>query len=200
MADHATTRADRVHPEPETLSAALLSVARQPVQRLLRRWNWKSAVMSSIARGLVFFAANLSAGPTAAAAAFSTELVLRMATSGFYGALTQSFRNVEPAWHGMAAAMILLPLVAHSLELGVHWWRGTAELATSMLASVAFTILSTAFNVFAMRRGALIVGGGSQSLSRDLQRIPRLTVEFVAAAVAVLRRTATRLRPRSIRA
>jgi hypothetical protein len=190
-----TTENSRDDGEPYTLAAALVGIVRQPGQRLVRRWNWKSAVMSSLARGLLFFAANLSAGPGAAMAAFSTELVFRMATSGFYGALTQSFRSVEPAWHGMAAAMVLLPLVAHTLELSVHWWRGTAELATSIAASVAFTILSTAFNVFAMRRGALIVGGGSESLGRDLQRIPRLIVEFVAVPYQRLRRLSASATP-----
>src|SRR5262245_49757847 len=92
MADHAPApkgvsegvapgRADR---GPDTLAAALLCIARQPIRQLLRRWNWKSAVMSSFARGLVFFAANLSAGPAAAVSAASTELTFRIATSGFY--------------------------------------------------------------------------------------------------------------------
>jgi hypothetical protein len=181
-----------------SLAGVLLEVGRHPVQLLLRRWNWKSAVMSSAARGLIFFVTNLSAGVGAAAAAFATEVVFRMTTSGFYGALTQAFRHVEPAWQGMAAAIVVLPIVAHSLELGVHWLRETPELMTSIASSVAFTILSTAFNLFAMRRGALVVGAGSQPLQRDLRRMPALVAEFAAAIAAALRRTLTKARPRTV--
>jgi hypothetical protein len=72
--------------------------------------------------------------------------------------MTQAFRRVEPARAGTLAAMILLPLVAHSLELLVHWWRGTAILDVSIAVSVVFTAVSSTFNLFAMRPGVLIIG------------------------------------------
>jgi hypothetical protein len=75
--------------------------------------------------------------------------------------------------------MVLLPLVAHSVELGVHWLRGTPNLAASIGASIAFTAVSTAFNLFAMRRGALIIGSGSEPLWRDLARMPSLLTAFL---------------------
>src|SRR5262245_63905753 len=102
-------------------------------------------------RAGLFCAINASAGPDAAVSAMTTELVFRFTTSGFYGAMTQAFRRVEPAGAALFAVMVLLPLVSHSLELVVHWWRGTAVLATSIILSVVFTALSTAFNLFAMR-------------------------------------------------
>lgn len=181
----------------EPLGSVFARIARDPGTHLLRRWNWKSALLSSGSRGLVFFCVNLPAGHHAAIAALNTELALRLATSGFYGALTEAFRDVEPAWHGMGAAMVLLPVLAHSLELCVHWLRGTAELTTSILASVAFTLLSTAFNVFAMRRGVLVVGRGSQPLHRDLLRMPSLISEFVSAGATALWRSfaGPRVRP-----
>lgn len=184
--------------DPVALSTVLAGIARHPLQRLLQRWNWKSAIVSSLSRGLLFFCANLSAGHDAAVEALSTEIVFRLATSGFYGALTEAFRDVEPAWHGMAAAMVLLPTVAHGLEFGVHWQRGTAELTTSILASVAFTIVSTAFNVFAMRRGALVVGRGSEPLHRDLRRMPALVSSFAAAVATGLWRLVARPGSRAI--
>ena len=144
-------------------------------------WNYKSAVLSALVRAPVFFAANLSAGADAALAAFVTEFVFRFATAGFYGALTQAFRRVEPALHGTVAAVVVLPTVAHTLEFAVHWLRGTPELAVSIAASIAFTALSTAFNLFAMRRGALIAGEGGASLLADLRRMPRLVLSFLAA-------------------
>ena len=58
----------------------------------------------------------------------------------------------------------------------------TASLGgASIAASVAFTSLSTAFNLFAMRRGALIVGADSGSLWKDLQSMPAILVAFIRA-------------------
>jgi hypothetical protein len=113
-------------------------------------------------------------------AAMLTEFVFRFTTAGFYGAATQAFRRVEPPLYGTVGAAILLPAAAHSLELVVHWARGTPELAASLIASVAFTALSTSFNLFAMRRGALVVGADGSSLLTDLSRMPRLVVSFLA--------------------
>lgn len=110
------------------------------------------------------------------------RVLFRFVTAGFFGALTQAFRLVEPSSAGTLGAMVVLPLIAHSLEFLVHWWRGTAEMATSVAISAAFTSLSTTFNLFAMRHGALIVGGERRPLLTDLQ-MPRLVVLFVATAI-----------------
>ena len=144
-------------------------------------WNYKTAILSALVRAAIFFAANAKAGADAATAAMITEFCFRLATSGFYGAITQRFRSVEPPLLGLLGAILLLPAVAHSLEFVVHTLRGTPELAASMIASVGFTMLSTAFNLFAMRRGALIVGEGTRTLVDDLRAMPRLVVLFVAA-------------------
>jgi hypothetical protein len=165
--------------EPLSVGQALRWIVLHPWQALGRRWNYKAAVLSSVSRASLFFAANVSVGFEAAVSAMMTELAFRFVTSGFYGAMTQAFRRVEPARAGTLAAMVLLPLVAHSLEFLVHWWRGTAALATSITASVAFTAVSTAFNLFAMRHGALVVGRGCRSLVADLSAMPGLLTLFV---------------------
>ncbi len=150
-----------------------------PWQMLIQRWNWKSAVFSSILRGLIFLFANLAAGWRAATGAMLAEFLYRAATAGFYGALTQAFRRVEPVWMAGIAVMILLPLVSHSLELAVHLLRGTPKIVTSLIASVGFTWISTLFNLYAMRRGALLVDSGANSFRADLRQVPRLILEFV---------------------
>jgi hypothetical protein len=108
--------------------------------------------------GITFFATNLSAGLPAAMAALKTELVFRGVTSGFYGALTEAFREAEPPWTAALAIMLLLPLATHSIELLVDWIPGTQNLFSSILASVVLTAFSTLFNFYLMRRGALMVG------------------------------------------
>jgi hypothetical protein len=181
-----TTARDGHDHEPVSVGEVLRWIAFHPWHALGRRWNYKAAILSSLLRASLFGATNLSAGGDAALAAMTTELCFRFATSGFYGAMTQAFRRVEPARAGTVAALIILPLIAHSLEFVVHWWRGTAVLGTSIAASVLFTALSTSFNLFAMRRGALIVGRGRRSLLSDLATMPRLLVLFVATAARSL--------------
>ena len=164
-----------------SVPAILRRLISNPAEELLFRWNWKAAVMSSLLRAHIFLAANATAGWKKALGAACAEFLFRFITSGFYGSLTQAFRRAEPAWAGVVAVMILLPLVSHSMELAVHLLRGTPHLRTSIVASVVFTMWSTAFNWFAMRRGALLTGGSPTSLARDLVRVPALLAEFFMA-------------------
>jgi len=175
-------RSSQMTSEPRTVPDVLLALTSTPWRMLGRRWNYKSAVLSSLTRASLFFCVNLTAGLDGASAAAATELVFRLTTSGFYGALTQSFRHVEPRWQGQLAALLIVPAVCHTLEFLVHWLRGTPELAASLGASMAFTALSTAFHLFAMQRGVLIVGEGRQTLWQDLRALPGVVAAFVRQA------------------
>lgn len=164
-----------------SVGAVFVRLFRDPFSVLVKRWNWKSALLSSILRAAIFFFANLSAGLPAAFAAMRTELFFRAVSSGFYGALTESFREAEPPWAATLTVAILLPLANHSLEFLVRWMRGTRKLLPSIISSVCFTLASTLFNFYAMRRGALVVGEGRSSLAHDLRCIPRLLLDFLLA-------------------
>lgn len=165
--------------EPTSVAGVLGWLVRHPWRAVGCRWNYKSAIFSALIRASLFFAINRRAGFEAATSAMITESVFRFATSGFYGAITQAFRRAEPPWAAMIGALVLLPAVSHSLELAVHWLRGTPELAASIVASVALTVVSTSFNLFVMRRGVLIVGEAGRSIVDDLRALPRLFVLFV---------------------
>lgn len=156
------------------------------------RWNWKSAIFSSLIRALIFFLCNLTAGWRAATGAMLAEFVYRAITAGFYGALTQLFRDVEPEWAASLTVIFLLPLVSHSVEIAVHALRGTPRLFTSIVTSVIFTMISTTFNQFAMRRCVLIVGQGSGSVWSDLRRIVPMIRSFLACGPVAVFRWATR--------
>ena len=187
-------------PKGPSVKDVFVRLVRHPVKHLLHNWNWKSAVLSSLLRASLFFFTNISAGRPAAVAALKTELVFRVITSGFYGALTEAFREAEPPWAAAVAVAMLLPFANHSLELIVHWIRGTHNLFASILASVIFTAISTLFNFHLMRRGALIVGAGRSSLVSDLIRMPKLAVEFVVWLPRTLARIASRgEKPGSVR-
>src|SRR5271165_3632296 len=153
---------------PKTVLTAPARGSANSWSAIALHWNWKAALLSSLFRSSVFFTANLSAGRKAAVAAMMTELVYRAVTSGFYGALTQRFSRIQPAWRAAVTAFLLLPLVQHSLELLVHFLRGTANLRVSIGASVAFTGLSTLVNLCLMRNGVLVTGEGCKTLGQDL--------------------------------
>jgi hypothetical protein len=75
--------------------------------------------------------------------------------------------------------MILAPAVNHTLEYLLHYANGTKRIAAGVAASISLSILSAMFNLFAMRRGVLIVGDERASLIDDLRRMPRLVFDFV---------------------
>ncbi|MCS7023834.1 MAG: hypothetical protein NZV14_03450 [Bryobacteraceae bacterium] len=166
-------------PEAVSLRRALAELAGSPGELLIRRWNWKSALLSSLFRGGLFFGVNLSAGSSAALAAMIAEFLYRSATAGFYGALTQSLRKVTPAWHGALAALILLPTAGHTVELLIHWLRGTPKLFESIAASVGFTLISTLFHLHAMRRGVFVTGAEGRSLLWDFRALPQVLLSFL---------------------
>ena len=145
---------------------------------LVRRWNWKSALYSSLCRSSLFLVVNLTAGLEAAFGAMQAEFFYRAATAGFYGALTQAFRQVEPRWQGALAATILVVSVSHTLELAIHWFRGTPNLWASIGASFCFTAVSTVFNLHAMRNGVLIAGRSGHALLTDLRLLPGVVLSF----------------------
>jgi hypothetical protein len=147
---------------------------------LVRRWNWKAAFSSSVVRGIIFFLANVSSGWGAAFGAMAAEWMYRALASGFYGAMTQHLSEVEPEWEAAICVMILLPLCSHSVEFLVHWLRHTPHLKASIISSISFTVVSTLFNFYAMRRGALLVGKNAKSMAADMRAMPRVIAGFVA--------------------
>jgi len=167
----------------KTVTDVLKGIIQHPVQNLLMKWNWKSALFSSSIRGTIFFITNLTAGIEAAVGASVLEFSYRIFSAGFFGSLTQAFRKVENRRRGMIAAIILLPVIQHTIELIVHWIGGTAEIQASILASIGFTVVSTSFNLFAMREGILIVGSGKQSLWSDLKMVPKVLVMYLIGLV-----------------
>lgn len=160
---------------------------RRAVSAAAHAWNWKAAMVSSLCRALIFFAANLSEGRDAALRAMYTELAYRALASGFYGSLTQAFTRLPPGPRTTFAALVAVPGLAHAVEFGVHSLAGTPALGVSMAGSIAFSMITTLFNLHAMRSGALIVGEGSRPLIEDFRRMSALAASFAASAASALR-------------
>lgn len=164
---------------PLSPGATLLQLLRDPVPTLIHQWNWKSAIFSSLCRAAVFFFANLSSGLDAATSALITEFLYRSVSAGFYGALTQAFRKSEPRWAATLVVLVGVPGVSHAIEFCLHWLRGTPNLRTSIIASLILTLVSTSFNLHAMRQGVLVVGDGGQSLEADMRSLPATIWSFI---------------------
>jgi hypothetical protein len=181
----------------------LTDVLRHPFEYLICRWHWKSAVVSSVCRAAIFFSTTVPSGLHAGTRAMLTEFAFRVVVSGLLGSLTQSLRSAEPAWAAATAALVIMPALGHTGEFLVHRWAGTPRLSTSISASVAFTAVTTVVSLFAMRRGALLVGPGQQSLLRDLSMMPRLFVDLARCGTrsigTVLRVPTARSTPRALR-
>lgn len=167
--------------QPHPVPAVLRNLVGSPWRNLILRWNSKVALLSSIFRANIFFAASLTAGWKAAGAAMTSEFVFRACTSGFYGVITQGLGEADPAWAAGLTVMFLVPLISHSLEFLVHFLRGTPNLLASIIASASFTAISTLVNWYAMRHGTFTVGEGQPSLLEDLRRLSGMLFGLLTA-------------------
>ncbi|MCY4186882.1 MAG: hypothetical protein OXD30_00170 [Bryobacterales bacterium] len=188
-----------VHPIPAdgrrdlatTLGGAIADLARHPVDRLIRNWNWKAALLSAALRTTIFFTVNLTSSWDSAVAAAVTELLYRAPMVGTLAALSQSFRRVQPAWLGSAVMMALLPALGHAIEFTVHWLRGTEKLAESVAVSALFSVATTGVNYLLQRRDVLVVGHGATPFLADiLQVAPHLFDLLVRKPIRLMRRLA----------
>jgi len=109
----------------------------------------------------------------------AAEFLYRSLTSGFYGSLTQAFRKVEPAWTAALAVLILLPLRVAFSGVGDSLGAGHTETGAQHRRVDHIHEVSTLFNLYAMRRGALVVGSEASSMGSDLRQIPDLIAGFV---------------------
>ena len=161
-------------------------IVRHPIEVLVRRWNWKAAVLSALLRAPIFFFSYFRKdGLKMAIGAAGAQSIFRIIFGGANGSIIQSFSKVEPAWHAVLTVPLVLATFSHLIEFAVQTafdgQTGAASKGTAILLSVVVSALSAIFNLFAMRRGALLVKDEQeQSIWRDLTRMPKLAAEFVS--------------------
>jgi hypothetical protein len=162
-------------------------LVRHPLESLVYRWNWKAAVLSALLRAPIFFFTYFfkKEGVKVALGAALAQSVFRFIFGGVNGSVIQSFRRVEPAWHAVLTVPLVLAAFSHLIEYIVQYFYdqnvGSKGKASAIAVSVIISIISAVFNLFAMRRGALLVKDESrQSLGRDLIRMPWLIFEFIS--------------------
>jgi len=180
--------ADGGRPLATTLGGAIADIFRHPVDRLVRNWNWKAAVISACLRTTIFFTVNLTASWNSAVSAAVTELFYRAPMVGTLAAMSQSFRRVEPAWVASAVVMAVLPAMGHGIEFIVHWVRGTERLTESVAVSVAFSVATTGLNYLLHRRDVLVVGHGARPFLADIFQVaPQLFDMLLRKPMRLLR-------------
>jgi hypothetical protein len=165
------------------VESVLICLIMNPYRHLIRRWNWKSACLSAFSRGTAILLANLSAGAAGAIGAMSAEICYRALTSGFYSSATQAFRYARPLWGASVVSIALLPVIGETLEFTMHRMRGTHKLGATIAVSVVLTAISTLLELFAMRRGVLIMGQTGGSLIQDLKKVRELICALAEEAL-----------------
>ena len=176
------------NPTPrQSLKTVFLHLLRHPIDTLVLRWNWKAAVLSAMLRAPIFFFTYLfkKDGLKLAIGAAIAQSAFRFIFGGVNGAIIQSFSKVEPPWHAVLTVPLVLATISHVIEFGVQTvydnQNGVTGKGRAIAVSVLVSAISAVFNLFAMRRGALLVKDESQqSIWRDLKRMPWFALEFLS--------------------
>jgi hypothetical protein len=141
-------------------------------------WNWKGAVLSALCRAAIFLSATLPAGAAAGGRAATVEFTFRVFVSGVLASATQRCARLPLGRRGIGAAVLAIAAAGHLAEFAVHRSAGTPRVTVAVAGSIAFTLVTTSFNLFAMRRGVLVTGAGCLSLLDDLRLMPRTVAAF----------------------
>ena len=144
-------------------------------------WNWKSALLSANVRAAIFLAANLPAGLGAGGRAWLTEFLFRTIASGLLGSFTQRCSRLSLPPRLWAATVVSISAGGHAMEYVVHRIAGTPRIGTAIAGSILFSILSTSFHLYVMRRNVFTTGRDSQSLLADFAQLPRLVADAARA-------------------
>jgi hypothetical protein len=164
-----------------TVGEALLQLARNPFYCFVQHWNWKSALFATINRGTIFFVANMRRGRAEISIAVLVEIIFSCAAAGIYAAFTQAMRFAQPGWLAACILALVIPSALYGVDYLAHVYTGMHNVRPAVTFVTGLSVLSTLFNLFMMRRGAMVVGEGSQPLWRDLIRMPGLLAQFLIA-------------------
>ncbi len=170
-----------------TIGNVTSRILQHPFSTIVLGWNWKAAIISSVLRAPIFFAAYLfqKQGLRIAFAAMAVQFIFRALSGGANGAIIQSFSKVNPAWHAVVTIPFVLTIFSHIgewvVQAGFDAYTGTTGKTTAVLLSVLASVISAGFNLFAMRRGVLLVKDESQqSFWRDIKQMPWIVFELVS--------------------
>jgi ABC-type arginine transport system permease subunit len=162
-----------------SVAHALREITLHPLRLLVLHWNWKSAILSAMLRGIIFLIATARRGVAEISTAVAVEAVFSAGVSGIYGAVVQTLRYATPEWLATFLIAAVLPPILLALDFGVHYYTGMRHQRISLVMSGILSALSSIFSLYVMRRGALLVAHEGDSFARDLARLPGLILTFL---------------------
>jgi hypothetical protein len=121
--------------------------------------------------------------------AAAVEALFSAAAAGVYAAFTEAVRFAVPQSVVATLLLVILPSIALVLDGLMHYLMRTPNLLAGVSVSVAVSVLSSAFNWYSMRRGALLVGPKAHSFASDIAALPRLVARFALEPFHLLWRT-----------
>lgn len=148
-------------------------------------WNWKCALLSAVARSIVYLAALARTGLHGGLSIVLVEMAYVTLTAGVYAGMQQRALGLRSRLLGNAAIAFGVPWLAQLLDWLAHRAVGAAVPCKVTLTVCIFATLSALFHLHVMRRGAFLTGRG-RSLLDDFRRMPRLIVGFLLAPVVLV--------------
>lgn len=170
-------------PDSVSVGQALLHLLKDPWRNVVLRWNGKAALLSAMFRGCIFLIASIKSHHAGRSSGVLAEALFGAVSAGFFGTLTQTLRFARPKWLADLLLAGILPLSFQVGDFYFHAALGTQVFRIGMIASAGFTVFSSAFNLYIMRRGTMLIGEEGKAFSQDLSALPRLALFFVIAAV-----------------
>ena len=167
--------------------------ARKILAHTLSCWNWKCALLSSIARSIVYLAALTHTGHPGSLSIVLVEIAYVTLTAGLYAGLQQKALGLRNRLLGNLIVALGVPGMAQLLDWLMHRVAGAAVPNRTILAVCVFTLVSALFHLYVMRRGAFLTNHHGRSLSEDFRRMPRLIAGFVITPLILLFAFAARL-------
>jgi hypothetical protein len=114
------------------------------------------------------------------------ESVFRIVITGINASITQAIEWAEPQWMVAILVLAVIPCITMALEAVAHSLASTPNLLAGLLVSLALSVLSSGFNWFSMRKGALLIGRDASSFGTDLSRMPMLIGRFIASPALMI--------------
>jgi hypothetical protein len=161
--------------------------------RAMACWNWKCALMSAVARSVVYAVAMARSGLRGGFAVIAVEMLYVTLTAGFYAGLQQKALGMRRRWLGDLGIVVGVPGVSQLLDWLLHRAAGAPAPHRAVLSACVFTLVSALFHRHVMRHGTFLTGEQGRSMADDFRRIPRLILSFVVWPVFLFRSVPVRL-------
>ena len=165
------------------------NLLRHPVHSFVTCWNWKAGALSVILRAPIYVATTFRHGWQAATLAGAVEAAFSSAAAGVYAAFTEAVRYAVPEFVVGLLLLVVLPAITLVLDALLHYLVRTPNLVAGVAASLAVSVLSSAFNWYSMRRGTLLVGENARPFASDIASLPILIARFLSQPFVLLWRS-----------